>query len=173
MAHERTHIFIDERTFDHFAAQWVRPIENHDSDTVFGARFKAQGQRAGIGVKASAHVLYVEDEGVYTLQHLRRWTPRFAIQRMMGAPKFGCTFQIAFENTSRPMFGEEQCPNRNFQFFKNFERALAVSRAAGMVGDQPAATLAQEMKEFGRLLLIQNINAGQNRIHGPECSNLL
>src|SRR3954468_23563304 len=79
-ADERFATGVEHRSGDSDTADRIGPIEDDELLAMVGTGLHGLAHRRDVGVKASADVLYVEDNGVDFCEHGGRWLARLAIE---------------------------------------------------------------------------------------------
>lgn len=150
---------IENRAFDNFSAERIGTIENVESDVALSSFLHAIGQGGGVGVKADASVLHIEDESVDTGEHFVSGAARVAIEAVDGKASGGIVrgrefFVVA---SGEAVFGtEERDEVKAGSFSEQVDDAAAVGVEASVIGDE-ADVFAAEWRE---LLRFENVEAG-------------
>ena len=82
LADERLEAVDERRTVDLIAADRIGTIGDDDRHPVLPARAQAVGHGVHERIDARADVLEIDHEHVDPVEHLRRWFPRLAVQRV-------------------------------------------------------------------------------------------
>ena len=77
-------VWIENRPFDNFSAERIRPVQYEERDIALRGFLHAITHGRGVGIEADTGILNIEDQCVDALQHFVRRSPRFAIEAVNG-----------------------------------------------------------------------------------------
>src|SRR5438477_11855436 len=146
--------FLDRRTFDCYAVDRIRPIENDDTIAPLLTRPHAKIKSPNEGVVARADILKIDDETFDIIEHFGRWFAVFTVQtvnrnsqaRMLVTfPLDHVVLSLAQESV---LWTEESAELKQLaaQFFESLRCMFQLRRNRSRMQQRPNARAAQFLR---------------------------